>query len=498
MAQLTFAGGLSSPALGDPGIWYSAVTRAAGRTLLGTLTIADVTKSVEFGFDTAATGALGASAFRVTADTLLTYNLGVAGPVVFVPADATAYQFAIVLRSTGTYYFVKGGVFTYWTLVWIGSSDNTATVYPGISNYDAAFTADNIRIPTKLWLPTSLCYDTFARADAAIGTSETTGPDGQTVTARAWTGATWTISTNAAINTPSTTGGELITNGNMEAGDPPTGWTPVNGTPSQVADERTGGGGTKSINLLATGAYPRLQQVTSAAVGTWFTCSTWHKWISGNTLLNISHRDAFATAYSGVSVSATSSWAMATFTSRMCVVTDNISMYRNSALLDSGEVRFDDVSVLALSLPTLFASVSTATVSVMADVNITRTVGTQAGLVVNLDSAASPANFILAYLDGMGNVKADKCAAGTYTNLITAAVTYGAGYTLRVVSYLVGSDLKVRVFYNNLAVGTEQTVSDAAIVASSLVGMFSTSSLNSFDQFCVWPRGNGNEFFEPR
>jgi len=39
-------------------------------------------------------------------------------------------------------------------------------------------------------------------------------------------------------------------NGNMETGDPPTGWTSYNGsTPTSVADERTGGAGIASLNM---------------------------------------------------------------------------------------------------------------------------------------------------------------------------------------------------------------------------------------------------------
>jgi len=59
---------------------------------------------------------------------------------------------------------------------------------------------DSIRIPDVLWLPTPLCYDTFTRANGAIGTSEASGPDSQAVTARTWNNRVGTtqIATNKA------------------------------------------------------------------------------------------------------------------------------------------------------------------------------------------------------------------------------------------------------------------------------------------------------------
>lgn len=107
----------------------------------------------------------------------------------------------------------------------------------------------------------------------------------------------------------------------------------------------------------------------------------------------------------------------------------------------------------------------------------------------NLDSTSSPANFLIAYHDGT-NVKLDKNVGGTYTNLISAAATYSAGATLRVITYTSSGSLKVRVYYNNALVGSEQTVSDAGIISNTKHGLFSTYSGNSFDNFTLWARGS--------
>ena len=140
--------------------------------------------------------------------------------------------------------------------------------------------------------------------------------------------------------------------------------------------------------------------------------------------------------------------------------------------------RFDDVTIKELATVDLFRSIVNSTQNVIADANVTLTLGTQAGLVVNLDSASSPANFVIAYHNGT-NCILDKCVAGVYTNLISAAATYSIGATIRVVK----DGTAYRLFYNNVVVGTSATVADAGIVDNKLMGLFSTYSGNSLTNF---------------
>ncbi|MBN1640369.1 MAG: hypothetical protein JXA09_03965 [Anaerolineae bacterium] len=108
--------------------------------------------------------------------------------VVATIAAATSYVLAIVLRSNGGYGLIKGGAFAHWTLLWAaGSGENMATVYPGVTaTSGSSWTHAFLRMPDVLWLPTPLAYDTFARGDGALGSSEAAGPDGQAVGARTW------------------------------------------------------------------------------------------------------------------------------------------------------------------------------------------------------------------------------------------------------------------------------------------------------------------------
>jgi hypothetical protein len=159
----------------------------------------------------------------------------------------------------------------------------------------------------------------------------------------------------------------------------------------------------------------------------------------------------------------------------------------------SASLYYDDVSVKQLTFSELITPVETNSADVLSDVAITGVNGYQAGLVLRLDSISSPANYLLALLwqnAGGAGVGLYKCVAGTYTQLITAAVTYVAGATLRGIC----DGSAVSVFYNNLLVGTTQTVSDAGILNNTLHGLFSTDASNSLDNLLIMPRGNAGEF----
>jgi len=118
-------------------------------------------------------------------------------------ASAAVYYIAHVLRAAGAYTFIKGGTFTNWRLLYFTSVGNSATLYPAITSYNGALTADFLRVPDALWLPTPLAYDTFTRANGAIGVSEILGPDGYAVTARTYTAqvGTWQVSGNTVVAT---------------------------------------------------------------------------------------------------------------------------------------------------------------------------------------------------------------------------------------------------------------------------------------------------------
>lgn len=69
-------------------------------------------------------------------------------------------------------------------------------------------------------------------------------------------------------------------NGNMETGSPPTGWLAYNATPSRVADERTGGAGSYSINVNRSSANGYCYLIIGCTIGMLYTYGGYIKNIS--------------------------------------------------------------------------------------------------------------------------------------------------------------------------------------------------------------------------
>lgn len=190
-------GGVGS---GDPGLWYPLEARVAGKTLLANLVQSAV--ACQVGWAMVQTSTIDTCLRPITGT-----NVGVRdnGTQIAVSADAGAtLQTALILRSAGAFYFVKSSVYSNWTLVWV-SANGVAGMYPGAqaATNTSVFTADNIRIPVVLYMPSPLAYDTFTRSNGALGSTEAAGPDSQVITPIAWGTpiGTWAIATNKAAAT---------------------------------------------------------------------------------------------------------------------------------------------------------------------------------------------------------------------------------------------------------------------------------------------------------
>jgi hypothetical protein len=202
-----FSGGNST--YGDPTIWSDAIYRIPGRIALTSVNLSTNNKVLVFNLDTDQSGNPTTNAtivFTSTGTILADSTSGVS----VGNYTATQYCLAIVMRSAGMFYFIKGGSFTNWTLLYL-SIPGTALLakYPSINNYSATFTSDFIRVPFQLWLPIPLASDSFNRENGTIGVtdgrghSEANGGGGLV-----WTGAGATISGSAMAITP-TEGAEL-------------------------------------------------------------------------------------------------------------------------------------------------------------------------------------------------------------------------------------------------------------------------------------------------
>lgn len=397
----------ATPTVKDQALYNSlAVVRAAGRVLLISQQAANMTAGYALcGWSPSAAAAWwndgNTHTFYFAGGTpYVTHDGTAAIQYIGTLANATQYQHALVLRAAGCFWFIKGGAFTNWTLVWHRATVNTSPMYAQIvSNYSINGSCEFARIPVDLWLPTPLAYDTFPGA-GALGTSLATGPDGQACTSRTWTGATWAAGAGVAANTP-TLGGELAA-GNL-------------------------------------------------TVGTWYEI----------TATEVNH------FYAG------------------CAVGDTFRAAAATGLDALNKVK-------PLTLAELFASCGNlGTPAALSDVTLAAYVtGHQGGFVARLDSAAAPANFILAYRDG-ANINIVECVAGVYASLGSYASAYAAGDVLR----LDLSGTAWRLYKITAAgVATLLGLGVTNVTTGNLFGLFATDASVTLDNFTVFPKGASNEY----
>jgi len=156
---------------GDPSIRYAGQNRVGGRLLTAEL-IYDSAVGFSAGFDTDTSGGLNAANLNASSTNLRAMADGVSVVVGAIVLGAT-YKLCVVLRESGAYYFVKGGTFTNWTLVWINGGNITSIVYPALAANSASnnWRGTYIRVPSARWLPTPLLSDGFS----AWGTSDGLG-----------------------------------------------------------------------------------------------------------------------------------------------------------------------------------------------------------------------------------------------------------------------------------------------------------------------------------
>lgn len=186
----------TTPAWGD--LYLVEATgrsRIAGRALLATINLSAAAYHW-FGFNDDATPAdavSGGEAFRIqpAGQPWVKGSSGLTDTGITL-ITATDYQYAIVLRATGAWFFLRGEVLVNWTLVWVTNTNTTATLYPAFSVYNASGTLDNFRV---LDLGT---YDSRFATDEGLATARiASNSAGDTIAhpADAWIEQTLTAAT---------------------------------------------------------------------------------------------------------------------------------------------------------------------------------------------------------------------------------------------------------------------------------------------------------------
>jgi len=366
----------------------------------------------------------------------------------------TDYQFVIVLRSTGHFIIVDD------TLLWVSATGNTASLQVILNDRNQP----------------SLSMDNLPVIDLGGAWASDYG------IARAY-------EASPAAITP-TFGASLIEddtlNGNMETGDPPTAWTAGIATVDGVADERTGGAGAQSISVVnnaVAAQYAKQSNVGSAAVGTWQQLSVWIRKVTSNGYAQ--HRGTGGTVMVTTAIQTSTDWANFVVIGRSIDAgAASYVLLRNVSAVDTEESRYDDVSIKPITLSSTLGTVYDKHADYLAEVAVTlNSVGVQAGLALNVDDETNPANGIFIYVDGT-NLVMSKLVSGTWTDLISTAVTYGAGKRLVVIK----DGTSVTAYYDNAKIGTTQTISDATVKDNTKHTWFGTHSGNSYSLFCLWPR----------
>lgn len=406
------------------------------------------------------------------------------GSVLSGLAANTEYDFCIVLRVTGAYYFwrIPGNS---WELLWVSTVDASTPTFPLMYARDQATNFDFIRIPDALWLPTPLAYDTFTRGDGAIGSTEATGPDAQASPVVAWDGGVWTVSSNEAINTPVPTA-ELLVNGDFSAwtADDPDGWTvageaapdpEVCQVASGQAHAQCGGAGVGSANMYTSGAGLQLTQ-NVCVVGRFYR-------------LTVTTSAAVAGSISVIDFSP--NLVMSVVASYTASPRKRVDTTIRLNRVGATDVTIDDISLKEIPFSQMMAGLEVATADVIASVELDAyTVYHGLGLALNVDDVDDPQNFVLAYFDGSNRWFLTKYVAGVPTDVIEVIAGLAIGGQLVVVK----DGTSYSMYYNNAQIGTTQTIADAGIVNNTIHGMFSTYEGNQLDNFLLMPRGNGGEY----
>jgi hypothetical protein len=273
-------------------------------------------------------------------------------------------------------------------------------------------------------------------------------------------------------------GAELVTNGSMEAGTPPSSWSLVVGTAASVADERTGGSGTKSYGLNPSGAATgRAHQILAAAsAGTWLRFSGWGKKVT-NSNAELAHTTSANVAISSASATGLA-WGSVLFSSRVSGANDRVRI-GTSTIVITDEARFDDISVKPLTFSSLIVRLgSHSQKNGTYTCKPTASAGSQCGILIEyLDEN----NFVLVNINLTDNTaKLISRIAGTYTSVISGAITYGAEKVLKCIV----NGQNHSLYYDNIQVGTTQAVNNSGMglevygfstLASNSVGLVTTS-----------------------
>lgn len=180
-SKLSLSGGslviaTAAPGTGNPRLLYATQGRRAGLVAVAALTTpgSGTAGPARAGWTYSPTGIYGTEAVAFNSSNVLEARVNLTNVTVGASALGTAYTVAVVLRASGAYYFIKGGTFTNWTLLWVSTGVTDTPMAPVVAaiNNGAGCSCPYVRVPATPWLPTPLASDGFG---SAFGTSDGLG-----------------------------------------------------------------------------------------------------------------------------------------------------------------------------------------------------------------------------------------------------------------------------------------------------------------------------------
>jgi len=301
--------------------------------------------------------------------------------------------------------------------------------------------------------------DTFIQADGAVGGN--------------WSQA-WNIADNILVASP-TLGINLMSNGDMETGDPPTGWNSYNATLS--AETTIKNAGNQSLKIVGTGTSSQANQtILGVSINDLIYVEGYLYSDDGTTIgyLSVSN-----TQPATISVNSTAqSWVKLKRSTFVSAASPRLTVIAGGT--GTKTIYADDMIAKKVTLATALNLKSYKSNLYRFGASVTTARYIIGGVAVNFDSVTNPQNGIIWYTNGDKELCVDKFVNGTRSNVVT--LTYMGASVDKCKMYSPGDILEVRkdgttyyFYYRGLLI-TTQTISDVTIISNKYHGLFASTS----------------------
>lgn len=284
-----------------------------------------------------------------------------------------------------------------------------------------------------------------------------------------FTGSTWTVTGGLAKNTPGTT--EKLVNGGFEAAPDFTGWIQLAGDGSISIETTLVHGGSKAAKLVTGPSFNTnlIQAIAVIPAGSKCLYSVWTRG-DGTHWTSFSFVDT--TNWVSIWVANGTLGTSYVNTKNLCHVPWNctsVNVYGSSSSANGANSYFDDFSLLLFTQADLFALSEFHKNLVMVKARWSIATYDEGGVVACADSLTNPQNYVVAYHDGTKAYMAKVVGGVPSADLISTAVTYVDKADLEIRHTAINT---FQLWYNNVQIGTDQTINDAGIVNNTIHGLY--------------------------